>query len=160
MRQSADKSDASRGKTRKTRKRQWDRGAWLAAYEKHGTVTAASKAVGIHRDTAYTARKNDPEFAAEWDKLEVAVTEILEKTAVERALSGSDRLMEFMLKARRPSVYRENLKVEHGGKVTHQVEEGVDEAIDGLLAENERLRDRLAALEPAEQAEAAGSATG
>lgn len=152
----SDKSDASRGKSRK---RQWSKDAWLAAYEKHGTVTAASKVVGIHRDTAYTARKNDPEFAEAWDKLENAVTEILEKTAVERALDGSDRLMEFMLKARRPGTYRESLNIKHGGKVNVEVEEGVDEAIDGLLAENDRLTQRLAELEPKGEPNAAVQAS-
>lgn len=124
---------------------------WLAAYEEHGTVVAACKAVGISRQTAYTHRKDDEAFAAAWDKLENAVTELLEKTAVERALEGSDRLMEFMLKARRPSVYRESVNVKHGGKVgvAVEVEEGVNEAIDGLLAENDRLTERLAELEGA-----------
>jgi hypothetical protein len=156
MTSDADKPDASRGKPRK----QWDRTRWLEAYAEHGTVTAACKVIGISRDTAYLARKNDPDFAAAWDKQENAVTDLLEKTAVERALGGSDRLMEFILKARRPGTYRESVKVEHGGKVNVEVEEGVNDAITGYLAEIERLTERLAELAPDGEAEVPGRPEG
>jgi len=157
----ADEPDKSRGKPRKV----WSKATWLEAYAKHGTVTAACKVVGISRETAYQHRKSDEEFAAAWDREENAVTDLLEKTLVEIALDfshrGQVRALDIALKARRPSVYRESLNVKHGGKVgvAVEIEEGVDEAIDGLLAENDRLTQRLAELEPAEQAEAAGSAS-
>lgn len=136
-------------------KRKWSAEKWLAAYAEHGTVTAACKAIGISRDTAYRHRKEDEEFRAAWEKEEQAVTELLEKTLVEVALDfshrGQVRALDIALKARRPSVYRESVNVKHGGKVgvAVEVEETVNEAIDGLLAENDRLTERLAELEGA-----------
>lgn len=144
-------ADASDAQTKPRRK--WSTEKWLAAYAEHGTVTAACKVIGISRETAYATRKVDEEFAADWDKQENAVTDLLEKTLVEVALdfkhSGQVRALTLALKSRRPSKYRESIKMEHGGKITTGVEEGVDEAIRAQLAENERLRDRLAELEPA-----------
>lgn len=147
----ADASDAAQAKPL----RKWSTETWLAAYAEHGTVTAACKVVRISRETAYATRKKDAEFAAAWDKEENAVTDLLEKTLVEVALDfthrGQVRALDIALKARRPSVYRESLNVKHGGKVgvAVEIEEGVDEAIDGLLAENDRLTERLAQLEQA-----------
>lgn len=140
--------DPALGKTKK-----WDRAHWLRIYEEKGTVTAACKSVGISRQTAYTERKDNPEFAAAWDRAEAAVTDVLEKTAVERALEGSDRLMEFMLKARRPGTYRETVSVKHGGKINIEVEEGVDEAVNDALSEVDRLTSRLAQVAPDGQTE-------
>lgn len=137
-------------------RRQWDRAAWLAAYEEKGTVTAACKVVRISRQTAYQERKLNAPFAEAWDRAEQAVTDVLEKTAVERALDGSDRLMEFLLKGRRPQTYRESVNVKHGGKVGVEVEEGVDDAITGALAEVERLTERLAELESGREAQVPG----
>jgi hypothetical protein len=145
----SDEPDKSPDKRRKS----WDKSVWLEAYAEHGTVTAACKVVGISRETAYQHRKKNEEFAAAWDREENAVTDKLEKTLVEVALDfthrGQVRALDIALKARRPSVYRESLNVKHGGKVgvAVEIEEGVDEAIDGLLAENDRLTERLAQLE-------------
>jgi hypothetical protein len=137
----------------------WEK-TWLAAYEECGTVVGACKVAKISRQTAYNYRRDNEGFAAAWDKLETAVTELLEKTAVQRALDGSDRLMEFMLKARRPGTYRESVKMEHSGKVNVEVEEGVNDAISGYLAEIERLTERLADLAPDGQAAVPGGAAG
>lgn len=109
---------------------------WIAAYEQHGTVTAASKAVGISRDTAYRRRRESEEFAAMWDEAERAVTEVLETTLVDIALDGDHkdqvRALEFALKSRRPEKYREHVKLEHGGTVNHEVEVGIDAALADL----------------------------
>ena len=49
----------------------------------------------------------------------------------------SDTLLIFLLKGKRPEVYRENVKVEHSGKIAHDV--------TGMsLEELERLADQLA----------------
>lgn len=134
---------------------------WLVAYEKHGTVAGACKVVKVSRETAYQHRFRYPAFAAAWDKLENAVTDLLEKTVVEIALDhsrGHDqvRALEFVLKARRPAIYRESLKVTHGGKVTHEVEEKVNDEINAALAEIERLGDRLADVGPDGEAATSG----
>lgn len=94
-------------------------------------VTAACKAAGIGRQTAYQWREDDPLFAEAWrDALEEAV-DGLEKEAWRRAVEGvdrpivyqgvvtgsyreySDRMMEILLKAHRPEKYIERTRSEN-----------------------------------------------
>ena len=89
--------------------------AFLAALEDTHLVTEACKAAGIHRSTAYNRRAHDAEFARQWAEIEEASTEALERIAVRRASEGSDVLLIFLLKARRPEVYRDHHRVEHTG---------------------------------------------
>lgn len=139
----ADKPDTARaGKDRAD----W-KPAWLEAYADCGTAKGACEVVGINRSTAYDHRAKDPDFAAAWDALETTTTKLLEETAFQRALNGSDRLAEFMLRARRPKVYRDSLKLE--GEVNLAVKEG-------MTAEIQRLTERLADLARAGTGDAAG----
>ena len=73
-------------------------------------------------------------FAAAWDDVVLRTTELMEVEAVRRGMVGvekpvfqqgrqvgtireySDLLLMFMLKSRRPEVYRENHRVEHVGQ--------------------------------------------
>jgi hypothetical protein len=125
--------------TRAPKKRRDWKPAWLAAFEELGTVTAACAAVGIGRRTVYDARQADEGFALAWHDLEEATTERMEAEAYRRAVRGvtrdvrhqgvvvgeeqhySDTLLIFMLKARKPEMYRENVKVEHAGKLEHDL---------------------------------------
>lgn len=135
----------------------------MRVYAEKGTVKAACEAVGIHRDTAYEERKRNPAFAEAWEREESAVTDVLEKTLVEIAIDGEGspqvRALEFALKARRPTKYRERIDVKHGGKVGVEVEEAVDEEVEDALAEVDRLTDELAKAKAAGGVEpvAAGS---
>lgn len=79
------------------------------------TITAASKAAGVCRKTAYNWRDSDKEFAEAWDDAIEVGTEKLETEATRRALDGSDTLLIFLLKARRPKVYRERVSTEVTG---------------------------------------------
>jgi len=96
-------------------------------------ATAACKAAGISKSTAYDARHRDEEFALAWHDIEEQTTERMEREAYRRGVEGversvyhqgavvgaerhySDVLLIFMLKARKPAMYRENVKVEHTG---------------------------------------------
>lgn len=131
---SSDTSD-NRAREGKSRSKPWSRERWLEVYSEKGTVTAACKAVGISRDTAYRYRKLEPDFAAAWDREEQAVTDVLEQTLVEVALDmkhpGQVRALEFALKSRRPTKYRESLKID--GKVTHVSEQRLDDEIQEYL---------------------------
>lgn len=118
----------------------WKRN-WLVAYQSHGTATAACEVVGINRSTAYEARKKDPAFAKAWDALESETTKLLEETLYERALNGDTTAAIFMLKARRPSVYRESLNVKHGGTVKHDVTTDFDREVGELV---EKMREAAA----------------
>jgi transposase-like protein len=117
-----------------TRKR-----AWLEAFEAEGTVRYACKVAGVGRSTVYEWRQKDEAFALAWADIEEATTEAMEREAYRRAVEGvteplvsagkrvcdttkfSDTLLIFMLKARRPEKYRDNVRVEHSGTVQHEV---------------------------------------
>ena len=66
-------------------------------------------------------RQRDDQFALAWADVEEASTEELERVAVRRACEGSDVLLIFLLKARRPEKYRDNVHVQHSGHVDHDL---------------------------------------
>lgn len=144
-------------RAKRTPKKRRSRGDWtkrfLKAFKDTGIVTEAARKANISRAVVYERRASDPEFAAAWAQIEEWATEELEQVAYKRAAEGSDTLAIFLLKARRPAVYRESVKVEHGGSIRHEVEEGVDAAISSSMAAVDR---GLGVVESAEQAPAAG----
>lgn len=116
------------------------RGAWkpafLEALAESGMVSEACAKAGVNRSTAYRARQADEAFALAWADVEERATEELERVVLKRAIEGSDTLAMFLLKARRPEKYRENVKVEHAGSVARSYD-GVD---------TDTLRERARAL--------------
>ena len=113
----------SRTRTR-TPKKDW-RPGFLAAFAETGLVIEAAKEVGVGRSTVYDERQRNETFALAWAEIEEWTTEEMEQEARRRAVIGveepiyykgelqghvrkySDPLLIFMLKARRPEVYRE-----------------------------------------------------
>ncbi len=93
-------------------------GLFLRHFVKTGTVLGACIRAKIGRETVRQWRKNDPEFAKRFDDCELDVTETLESRAVSQAMGGDTTLLIFLLKARRPKTYRDNIKIEHGGGIT------------------------------------------
>lgn len=99
-----------------------------------GHVGDSAKYAHVHRNTAYSHKLTDPEFAAAWDAALDAAVVRLEDEAVRRAVEGvekpiyqqgrlvgieqqySDTLLIFLLKANRPQKYREQLDITSGGK--------------------------------------------
>jgi hypothetical protein len=111
-------------------------------------VSHAAAVAGVDRRTVDRHRKTEPEFATLCLAAEEDATEALEKEARRRALTISDVLLIFLLKARRPAIYRENQRIEvtgaDGGPVqTQQLLAGLDDhekatlrkIIDAALAE-------------------------
>lgn len=100
--------------------------------ETGGNVTAACKSIKIGRATAYRWRQGDEEFARHWDIAMDLSTQRLEDEVIQRATIGtsrplmyqgrivgnvrekSDLLLMFMLKARRPEIYRDKFDSSHG----------------------------------------------
>jgi hypothetical protein len=99
-------------------------------------VVEACKRCGISRSTAYRARQADEDFALAWADVEERTTEELEAVVMRRAIEGSDTLAMFLLKARRPEKYRENVKIEHAGTIKQ----------DLSSVDSEQLRERARAL--------------
>lgn len=89
----------------------------------------ADRSVGAMR----TWKREDPNFAQDWDDAIEAGTDRLEDRARDRAMRDSDQLMVVLLKARRPDKFRERTSVEHSGSVK-------------LEGSRDKLRARLAAL--------------
>lgn len=106
---------------------------FVAALAAGATVLLAAQEARINKTTAYRWRESDAEFAAAWDEALEEGTDWLEQEAIRRGRDGvrkpiyqsgklvghvqeySDTLLIFMLKARRPEVYRERASLEHTG---------------------------------------------
>lgn len=86
---------------------------FLARLRGSGTVRYACEAAGVSRQTVYAWKRRDPEFARQWDEAQEDAVEALEAAARVRALSGSDRLLMFLLRAIRPDKYGDRLRIEH-----------------------------------------------
>lgn len=91
--------------------------AFIAAFAELGIVGHAAKAAGVHRVTVYDWLEHDEQFAIEYRHAELAATESLEREAVRRAIAGSDTMLIFLLKARKPAMYRERYEVHHTGEL-------------------------------------------
>lgn len=114
-----------------------DEPKWVPVFLKHfaecGIVTAAAKKARINRQSVYVYRDRHPEFAALWKSAEAEAVELAEAELFRRAVVGelkpvfhagekvgtirekSDTLLIFLLKARRPNVYRDNKRIELAG---------------------------------------------
>jgi hypothetical protein len=107
--------------------------AFCAVLAETGIVMRALEGAGISRNAAYSWRRDDPEFAAAWERaLEIGIT-ALEDEVHRRAFEGvlepiyhqgeqcgevrkhSDVLSMFLLKAHRPAKYRDNARMELTG---------------------------------------------
>jgi hypothetical protein len=100
---------------------------FLSALSKGASVAKAAAAAKMTRQGFYKARKNDDDFARDWDEAVESGADILEDEALRRAKDGtlkpvfhqgvqvgsvreySDTLMIFLLKGRRPEKYRDKL---------------------------------------------------
>src|SRR6266545_4876428 len=88
-------------------RRDW-KPAFLIALENTGSVTEAARTAQMDRCKVYYYRRNDPVFAALWDEAIEKACDLLEDEARRRAFNGSDVLLMFLLKGRRPQVWRES----------------------------------------------------
>lgn len=104
---------------------------FLAAYLTLGNIAATCRQIGVGRRTVYDWKANDPTFLTQYDDVEDDAVDGLEGEATRRAVQGvdkpvyqggklvghvreySDTLLIFLLKGKRPEVYRE--RFEHSG---------------------------------------------
>jgi hypothetical protein len=125
---------------------------FLEALSSGLSVTAAVQAATpLSKMTVYRWRKSDPAFEAAWAEALEEGTDKLEDEAHRRAFEGverpvyqggvqvgsyreySDRLMEFLLKGRRPYKYRERTAIEHSvGAPMEKRESFVDEILQKI----------------------------
>lgn len=118
--------------THPTSKKAW-RIRFLDALRLHGIVTQAALDAGIHRDTAYFERSQDPEFAKEWEAALDRGVDMLEDVATKRAYEGDTTMLIFLLKHRRPEKYREVARSIQINVTPEQVEQMNDDELDALI---------------------------
>lgn len=112
---------------------------FFAAYRVLHTVSGACEAVDIHRSTFYEAKQRDEDFAIAWADISEEVVDALEAAAYERAVEGkiekrydlkgnlieerrvySDTLLIFLLKGKKPEVYRDRIDHRHSGAISNR----------------------------------------
>ena len=93
---------------------------FLVEFAKRGNITRAAKAAEVPRRTVYEWLKRDAVFAVAYADAEQAGIDALEEEAHRRAIDGSDTLLIFLLKAARPSKYRERVDITYD--IKHAVE--------------------------------------
>lgn len=118
---------------------QWQE-AFIAALRNSGNIRASCLAAGVSRETAYKERRRLATFAKRWDEALEESIDLLEAAARQRALSMSDTLLIFLLKAHRPDKYSERVRVE---VLIRQAAERVATetglSVEDVIAEAERL---------------------
>ena len=143
------------------RDERWSREQWLDTFRWCGMVSTTCELMGIARQTAYAERQRNEDFALAWADVEEESTEAMEREAYRRAVEGvttpmvsagkrvtdvqsySDRLLEFMLKSRRPEKYRDRVDVNHSGKVEKRVKLDLSKLDPDELESLERIVDKL-----------------
>lgn len=134
---------------------------FLEVLAETGNVSVAARKAKVSRSHAYARRVTEPEFATEWDQAVEAATDLLEAEARKRALEGvetphfhqgkmagvvtrySDALLMFLLKARRPEIFRDG--PDKPGKALKSGETGVPDGHAGTDSDLAAARDALEA---------------
>lgn len=98
--------------TKPTHKKAGWQERFLALLAETFSVTAAAAGASTDRSYAYECRRKDPDFAAKWDAALQSAVDRLEQAAYDRALQTSDTLAIFLLKTRRPALYRDQQHVQ------------------------------------------------
>jgi hypothetical protein len=111
---------------------------FLELLRQTANVRLSADGAGIDRDTAYRRRGRDATFMAAWTQAEADAVDVLEAEARRRALTVSDNLLMFLLKAHRPERFRETIRID----LRHEAERlaaelGID--AEAAIAEAERL---------------------
>lgn len=85
--------------------------AFIVAYTKMGVVNHAAEVVGVHSSTARRWYSDDEAFRIARDNADEDATDELELVARQEAFKGSVPLLIFLLKGRRPHIYRDRYDV-------------------------------------------------
>jgi hypothetical protein len=115
---------------------------FLGAVAEGKSIAASARIAGIARSIVYDWRATDPEFAKEWADAVETGTDALEDLARKQAKVTPVMTM-FLLKARRPEIYKERVYNEHTGKDGGPIQsEDVTSAGDELLSRIAAIAER------------------
>lgn len=113
---------------------------FLAVFRNYGVIRSACKIAHVSRFHLWEWRRDNAEFLRAFDAAREESIELMEEEAKKRAVSKSDVLLIFLLKAARPEVYRDNLKVDFTSIPDRELESriaflagkaGIRSALDG-----------------------------
>jgi predicted TIM-barrel fold metal-dependent hydrolase len=129
------------GRRRRRRRADWEP-RFLELFRQTANVRLSADGAGIDRGTAYHRRQRDEAFAAAWAQAEADAIDVLEAEARRRALSVSDNLLMFLLKAHRPDRFRETIRIDIRREAERLAAElGID--AEEAIAEAERIVARV-----------------
>lgn len=86
--------------------------AFLTGLRNSANVRAACEAAGVSRQAAYKRRDGNVRFRDEWNSAIDEACDLLEYVARKRAMESSDTLIIFLLKAHRPALYHDRLRID------------------------------------------------
>lgn len=110
------------------------RATFIEVLRQSCNVSAAARAAGVDRKTPYNWRDADPAFAEAWKQAEDEAVDGLEQAAWDRAVDGSDRMMEILLKGHRPEKYAKTVIAgDRDNPLTHQHRLDLTDAPDDVL---------------------------
>lgn len=100
---------------------------FLRRYAEGGSVKEHAHALGISHVAIFRLRHRDPEFAEEFLTAQETNTDLLEdhlaRMATTAGTPGNVTALFGTLRARRPNVWRENVKVDHSGSIATTAEQ-------------------------------------
>ena len=155
------------------------RAAWRDVFVERlratGNVTLAAAGAGVSRQSVYRARKRSKKFRRDWVEAHEQAMDLLEGEARRRATGVKEDvyyagrvvgtrtvydtpLLMFLLKAHRPELYRDNMKVEHAGGLDVTGDRKVTFEFVRPADQQARTLAELAAEAEAEEAELAEEA--
>ena len=127
---------------------------FLGALTRGASVRRAVKESGVCETTVYNRRKTDPAFRRAWCDAADIGTRLMEQEAARRAVRGtlkpifhkgvrvgmerrySDTLLIFLLKARKPEVYREGPRVVVGPQTNITAQQAAIQLLNGTLPDD------------------------
>jgi len=102
------------------------------------SLAEAAKGAGVSRRAVHHRRKEDGEFAKLYDEAIEDGTDHVEDLAFERGIAGgSDRMLELLLKARRPEKFADRHQVQVSRVDPAEMQLEMDRFIQQVIAEDE-----------------------
>jgi hypothetical protein len=129
----------------------WD--VFFEVLSETANVTKACEAANVNRLTAYDRKRFDKEFHEKWEYAYARGYDKLEESAQRRAFEGctkpvfykgdicgyileySDALTTFLLKGRKPEIFRDRTEVTMNGGDGRTKKELTDDELDALIAQ-------------------------
>lgn len=108
----------------------------LSKYVSCGVIGLACDEAGVRRKTHSEWMIKYPAYKEKFEELREKFVDGIEKVGIERAKSGSDGMIQFMLKAHRREVYGDKSSVELAGQPNAAPIQLV--FAEGMLNENEK----------------------